>query len=52
MLIRGEIILIPSVADQEVFKVTLWFQEGYLVRSEMHTGTLEDCKQWIREKCK
>ena len=52
MLIRGEIILIPSVAGQEVFKVTLWLQEGYLVTTEMHTGTLEDCRQWIKEKCK
>ena len=52
MLLKGEIILVPSLNGQEVFKITLWFSEGVRMRAEQFVGSLEECRNFIKEKCK
>lgn len=48
-LIKGEIV---RGAYEGVFRVTLYFQEGVMLNSQDFVGTLEECRQFIREALK
>lgn len=49
MLIKAEIV---RGAYEGIFRVTLHFQEGFGVRLQDFVGTLEECRQFIRETLK
>lgn len=46
--IKAEII---RGAYPGVFRVTLWLQNGYYILTREHTGTLEECRVFVKDIC-
>ena len=47
-LIKAEII---RGAYPGVFRVTLCLQNGYYILTREHTGTLEECRVFVKDIC-